>query len=81
MAILRTPEQCAHAILDIFVLHFGLRPGEALPRKNFLTLWPQRGYRPKDFKAGLQFATKSGWLELLPGSKSFRLTKSGFTDG
>lgn len=81
MAILRTPEQCAHAILDIFVLHFGLLAGEVLPRKNFLTIWPQRGYRPKDFKAGLQFATKSGWLELLPDSKSFRLTKSGFTDG
>jgi hypothetical protein len=81
MATLPTPEQCARAILAIFVTHFGLRPGEALPRKNFLTLWPQRGYRPKDFKSGLQFATESGWLELLPGGKSYRLTKNGFSDG
>ena len=81
MATLPTPEQCARAILDIFVLHFGLLAGEVLPRKNFLTIWPQRGYRTKDFKVGLQFATESGWLELLPGGKSFRLTKSGFTDG
>ena len=81
MAILRTPEQCAHAILDIFVLHFGLLAGEVLPRKTLLTIWPQRGYRPQDFKVSLQFATESGWLELLPGGKSYRLTKCGFTDG
>ena len=81
MASSTTPEQYARAILAIFVSHFGLRPGEIMPRKNFLTIWPQRGYRPKDFKAGLQFATESGWLELLPNGKSFRLTKSGFTDG
>ena len=81
MAAPRTPEQCAHAILAIFVSHFGLRPNEVLPRRSFLTIWPQRGYRPKDFKAGLQFATESGWLEPLPGGKALRLTKSGFTDG
>jgi len=76
-----TPEQCARAILEILVLHFGLRPGDVLPHSNFLTIWPQRGYSPADFKAGLQFAIESGWLELLPGGESYRLTKSGFTDG
>jgi hypothetical protein len=77
----RAPEECARAILTIFVAHFGSRPGEVLPLKIFLTIWSQRGYRPKDFKAGLQFAADCGWVELLPGGKSFRLTKSGFTDG
>ena len=81
MAMLRTPEQCARAILAIFVSHFGLRPNEVLPHQSFLAIWPQRGYRPKDFKSGLQFASESGWLELLPGGKSYRLTKSGFADG
>ena len=81
MSVPRTPEQCARAILAILVLHFGLRPNEVLPRRNFKAIWPQRGYRPKDFKAGLQFAAESGWLELLPGGESYRLTKCGFTDG
>lgn len=77
----QTPEQCARAILAIFVSHFGSRPREVLPRKIFLAVWSQKGYRPKDFKAGLQFAAESGWIELLPGGKSLRLTKSGYTDG
>jgi hypothetical protein len=81
MTTLPTPEKYAREILAIFIWHFGLLAGEALPRKNFRTLWPQRGYRPKDFKAGLQFAIESGWLELLPGNGAYRLTKSGFTDG
>jgi hypothetical protein len=81
MAAIPTPEQCARAILAIFVTHFGLRPGEVLPRKTFQTIWPQRGYGPQDFEVGLKFAAESGWLELLPGGESYRLTKSGFTDG
>ena len=81
MPAMLTPEQCARAILAIFVSHFGLRPGEVLPRKNFLTIWPQRGYRPEDFNAGVQFAVESGWLELVPGGESYRLTKNGFTNG
>ena len=81
MAALATPEKCAREILAIFVWHFGLLAGEVLRRKNFLTLWPQRGYRPRDFNAGLQYAVENGWLELIPGDNSFRLTRSGFTDG
>jgi len=79
MATLRTPEQCAREILTIFVWHFGLLAREVLRRNNFLTLWQQRGYRPEDFNAGVQFAIESGWLELLPDRNSYRLTKSGFT--
>ena len=79
MATLRTPEQCAREILAIFVWHFGLLAREVLRRNNFLTLWQQRGYRPEDFNAGVQFAIESGWLELLPDRNSYRLTKSGFT--
>ena len=78
MTTLPTPEQCAREILAIFVWHFGLLAGDVLRSNNFLTLWPQRGYRSEDFDVGLQFAIESGWLELLPGDKSYRLTKSGF---
>ena len=81
MATPATPEKCAREIVAIFVWHFGMLAGDVLRRKSFLALWPQRGYRVKDFKAGLQFALESGWLELLPGDKLYRLTKSGFTDG
>ncbi len=81
MATKPTPEKCAREILAIFVSHFGLLAGEVLRRNNFLTLWPQRGYSAEDFEAGLQFAIKSGWLEVLPGDNSYRLTKRGFTDG
>jgi hypothetical protein len=81
MATHPTSEQCAREILAVFIAHYGLRPGEVLRRNSFLTLWPQRGYRPKDFKAGLQFAIESGWLELLSDGKSYRLTRSGFADG
>ena len=81
MAKQPTPEKCAREILAIFVWHFGMLTGEVLRRKSFLTLWPQRGYRAKDFNAGLQFAIESGWLELLPDNNSYRLTRSGFTDG
>ena len=79
MATQPNPEQCAGAILAIFVWHFGLLAGDVLPSNNFLTLWPQRGYRSADLTAGLQFAMESGWLELLPGGNSYRLTRSGFT--
>jgi len=81
MTLLPTPEGFAHEILAIFIWHFGLLAGEVLPRKSFLTLWPQRGYRPRDFTAGLQFAVDSGWLELLPGDKTYRLTRIGFSEG
>ncbi|MFH1045122.1 MAG: hypothetical protein V1796_08820 [Pseudomonadota bacterium] len=81
MATLPTPEKYAREILAIFVWHFGLLAGEVLRRNSFRALWPQRGYRAKDFNAGLQFAIESGWLELLPGDNSYRLTRSGFTDG
>jgi len=73
----RTPELCAGAILAIFVWHFGLLAGDVRRGDSFLTLWQQRGYRQKDLEVGLQYAVERRWLELLPDSKSYRLTKSG----
>jgi hypothetical protein len=77
MVTLPTPEQCATAILAIYVWHFGLLAGDVLFSKSFLALWEKRGYQLRDFKAGVEFALESGWLELLPGGKSYRLTRSG----
>jgi hypothetical protein len=76
-----TTEQCAREILAIFVSHYGLRPGDVLRRNNFDTLWSRRGYSPVEFRNGLKLAMENGWLELLPGSESYRLTKIGFKDG
>ena len=80
MTTLPTPQQSAHEILAIFVWHFGLLAGEVLPSNSFSALWQRRGYRPEDFNAGLLYAIESGWLEVLPGGNSYRLTKSGFAD-
>ena len=80
MATLPTPEQCAREILAVLVWHFGWLAGDVLRRNSFLTLWQQRGYSSSDFEAGVQFAVERGWLEVLPDGKSYRLTKSGFTD-
>jgi len=77
MATLLTPEQCAGAILAIYVWHFGFLAGDVLLSKSFFALWQKRGYRLRDFKSGVKFALDSGWLELLPGGKSYRLTRSG----
>jgi hypothetical protein len=73
-----TPGQCAGAILSIFVLHYGLHAGDILRKGTFLSLWSERGYRPRDFKAGLQFAVDRRWLEVLPDGDAYRLTEAGF---
>jgi len=78
VALAPTPEQCAGAILAIFVVHYGLYAGDVLRKGTFLSLWSQRGYRPRDFKIGLQFAIDRRWLEVLPDGNSYRLTNSGF---
>ena len=35
MAIIPTPQECAHEILSIFVTKFNRRPGEYLPINSF----------------------------------------------
>jgi hypothetical protein len=75
-----TPELCAGAILAIFVWHFGLLAGDVRRSDSFVTLWQQRGYRPKDLEVGLEYAVEHGWLEALPGGNAYRLTKRGFED-
>ena len=79
MATLPTPQELAQEILDIFVSHFKARTDDVLRVNNFLDIWPKRGHTSEDFSSGLEYAIKEGWLELLPGGSSYRLTESGFT--
>jgi hypothetical protein len=78
MATLPTPEEVAGEILSIFVGHFNCRPGEVLRTNNFLAVWHGRGLKAEDFKPGMELAAQRGWIEVLSGGTSFRLTKDGF---
>ena len=72
MAIIPTPEKTALAILDIFVNHFGCRPGNVLERRIFNTL------AAEDFAPGMEFAAQQGWIEIIRKGSSFKLTAAGF---
>jgi hypothetical protein len=67
-----TPEKTALAILDIFVNHFGCRPGDVLQRRIFNRL------AAEDFAPGMDFAVQRDWIEVLRGGSSFKLTAAGF---
>ncbi len=73
MATLPTPEESAREILNIFVNQCNRRAGEVLRINNF-----QRGLRGEDFTAGIEVAKTSGWIEVLEGGVSFKLTDAGF---
>ncbi len=74
MATLPTHEEVAGEILSIFVGHFNCRPGEVLRTNNFLAVWDCRGLRAEDFKPAMELASQQGWIEVLRGGNSFRLT-------
>ncbi len=78
MATLPTPEETAVEILAIFVGHFKCRAGVVLRINNFLAVWHTRGLAAEDFKPGMEYAVKQGWVEVQPGGDSFILTESGF---
>lgn len=78
MATIPTSEEIAGEILSIFVGHFRCRPEHVLRINNFLAVWHSRGFESEDFKLGMELAAQRGWVEILPGETSFRLTKDGF---
>ncbi|MCH8263206.1 MAG: hypothetical protein IIA77_09245 [Proteobacteria bacterium] len=78
MATLPTHEEIAGEVLSIFVGHFNCRPEHVLRVNNFLAVWHSRGLEAEDFKPGMEFAAQRGWIKILPGGTSFRLTKEGF---
>jgi hypothetical protein len=83
MAQLPTAEETARTILDIFVSHFNNRAGDVLGFGNFNAIWHQRGLRTADFKPGMEYAVKQGWVDVVPadpGGESFRLTDAGFAE-
>lgn len=78
MATLPTREEIAREILAIFIGHFNRRAGEVLRVNNFLAVWHNRGLKAEDFKPGMELAVERGWIEVLRGGSSFRLTSDGF---
>lgn len=79
MVKIPTPEETAIEILAIFVNHFKSRTGNVLGLGNFLSVWHNRGLAADDFKAGMEYAAQQGWVDILPGGESFKLTELGFS--
>jgi len=63
-----TPEETALKILDI-LNRFGWN---GLDKRSFNII------PAKDFAPGLEFAVQQGWIEVLRGGSSFKLTAAGF---
>jgi hypothetical protein len=76
MAKTPTTEDAARHVLAIFDAH-GFRAGEVLRLGNFMLPFNKSPWRSQDFKEGMQFAADKGWVEVLPGGTSFRLTPVG----
>ena len=78
MATIPTSEEVAKQIISIFVHEFNQRPGEVLTYNNFFKKIDERTWTHSDFKKGLDYAAKQGWIEILESGDSFRLTELGF---
>lgn len=78
MATIPTPQETAINILDIFVNHFNCRPTHVLRINNFISIWPKKKLHWEDFSSGMEYAAKIGFVEILPGGTSFKLTDIGF---
>lgn len=80
MASLPSHEATAREILTIFVERFGCRADHVLQHKNFLAVWRTRGLHEADFKPGMEHAAEKGWVEIIRGGDSFKLTALGFSE-
>lgn len=78
MSKLPTPEEAARYILSLFVDHFNSRPNHVLRTNNFLTAFSKNPWQGSDFATGMEFAAEQGWVEILRGGSSFRLTEDGY---
>jgi hypothetical protein len=78
MVILPTLQKTAKEILSIFVHQFNCRPGNTLLMNNILLVMRERGLSDADFKPAMEYAAHQGWVEVLEGGTSFRLTEAGF---
>lgn len=74
-----TGEQLARQILKISIHHFKCRPGFTIQRSSYLPILNDLGMRTDEFNAGMDYATKRGWVDVLENGKLYRITSSGFT--
>lgn len=66
-------------ILQIYVYHFKVRPGETLGLKNFIsTVLTKQTMRAADLEEGLAYAVQVGWLTVKRPNESWALTDEGF---
>lgn len=78
MAFVPTVEDAADYILSLFVEHFNSRAGHVLRVNNFISFFCRNPWQSSDFAPGMTYAAEQGWVEVLIGGTSFRLTQDGF---
>jgi hypothetical protein len=70
----------ARYILDVFVRRSNCRPGDVLSIRNFHTPFFESPWQSSDFKGGMEYAAQQGWVDVLVGGDSFRITELGFSE-
>ena len=79
MAIIPKQEEAARFIIDIFVERFNCRPGDVLRAGNFISAFATRPWQTTDFRNGMTYAAEQGWVDILTGGASFKLSEIGFS--
>ncbi len=75
---LRTPEDCAKALLGIFVDRFKCHPGEALRRAHLEASYLRFSRTAGSLEQGVALAARSGWIE--EQEHEIRLTEGGYAE-
>ncbi|MGU5814552.1 hypothetical protein ACV1EC_06575 [Aeromonas hydrophila] len=78
MATASIPEQSARKILSIFIDHFRVAVGGALPSNSLILVWSSRKFQFEDLEPGIEFAKAQGWIKANSDGTSFTLTQAGF---
>lgn len=77
MATEPTPEQSAHEILSIFINHFRVALGGALPSNSLVLVWSSRKLQFENLELGIEFAKAQGWIKPNSDGTSYALTQAG----
>lgn len=80
MANIPTTEDAAGYILEIYVELNHARGGDVLRANNFVLPFSKPPWRGSDFRGGMAYAAQQGWVEVLPGGTSYRLTELGLME-
>ncbi|HSI46013.1 MAG TPA: hypothetical protein VK950_07525 [Methylophilus sp.] len=73
---IRTSEENARVLMEIFVHHFKLLTGEALLTSKLSSVWYDKQKGQEDLLNGIEHAKSQEWI--VPVDEAFRLTEAGF---